>query len=193
MKSSSFTNPCFSVDFADSFFFFLEQLYLFQTMDLGLTYLMKYLFCYICSVSFIRDTIHGKVEIPFPAFHIYNILNNHFKYLNILSYLFSLIFSKSTLYFFPEPYVFYFKNHFCNITFSYLRQYSSCLNYCFRKAIFIIFNGKVFLYFYLHYGKILWNANLPFAMSLSFIYLFFAVYLHHVPHKLLLHEYSYFC
>lgn len=114
--------------------------------------------------------------------------------LNILSYLFSLIFSKSTLYFFPEPYVFYFKNHFCNITISYLRHGIALLWIIASENPYLSFLMEKCLYnFYLHYGKILWNANLPFAMSLSFIYLFFAVYLHHVPHKLLLHEYSYFC
>lgn len=103
------------------FFLFPEQLSLFQTMDLGLTSLRKYLLCYIW-IFFLFPLLEtrfvGKLKFFFPASHIHNFLNNHFKYLNILSHLFSfIIFSKSTFYFLSKALQFLFKNHFCELNY----------------------------------------------------------------------------
>lgn len=113
LKSRSLAKPCFSVDFADpSFFLFpgtAEPISNYGFRPYLFKEIFTLLYLNIFSVSFIRDKICRKVEILFPASHIHNFLNNHFKYLNILSHLFSfIIFSKSTLYFFLRPYSFSF-------------------------------------------------------------------------------------
>lgn len=91
LKFSNFTKLCFCVDFAN-FFFFLEQLGPFQTKDLSLIYLRKYLFYYIwifVLFPLLEIPFMGKLKftscLPYLSFFA-----NYFKY--FFFYLFFSIF-----------------------------------------------------------------------------------------------------